>query len=117
MGENNGNFLRGVIELLILSILKTDDCYGYQLTNLINNYSDGLLNIPTGTLYQPLYRLQEKGYISVEQIIVEKRLRTYYHLEESGKEYFDSIKRTYEDINEGVQKIFVISDKRSNEDK
>jgi PadR family transcriptional regulator PadR len=107
---NKGNFIRGTLELLILCILQSSDCYGYQLADLIKAKSNGILSIPVGTLYPLLYRMEEKGHISVEQKIVDKRLRTYYHLQETGKEYYQSLLKDYEDINLGIRQILYGTD-------
>ena len=34
------------IEMLILSILSIEDCYGYQLSLLIKDYSQGKISLP-----------------------------------------------------------------------
>jgi PadR family transcriptional regulator PadR len=102
----DNNLLKGVIDLLILCVLRDDDCYVYQLPDLINEYSGGIIDIPTMTLYQPLYRLEEKGLLEVEQRKVNKRrIRTYYHLTESGETYLDSLISDYKDISKGVFSI------------
>ena len=36
------------IEMLILSILSTEDCYGYQLSLLIKDYSQGKISLSRG---------------------------------------------------------------------
>jgi PadR family transcriptional regulator PadR len=102
---NKGNFIRGTLELLILCILQSGDYYGYQLADLIKSKSNDILSIPVGTLYPLLYRMEEKGFISVEQKIIDKRLRTYYHLLESGTAYYASLLKDYEDINTGIRNI------------
>jgi PadR family transcriptional regulator PadR len=106
------NYLKGVIEILILSILRTEDCYGYQLTSIIKEHSGGLLSIPLGTLYPSLYRLEETGHVGVIQRMVGKRLRSYYHLTPSGLEYFQTIQKEYSDVVTGVNNILSSMEKR-----
>lgn len=55
------------IEMLILSILSTEDCYGYQLSLLIKDYSQGKISLPEGSLYPALYKLVDNGLISDEK--------------------------------------------------
>lgn len=98
-GKNN-------IEMILLSILSEDDYYGYQISQLVNQYSKALLSIPEGSLYPALYRLLENGYISDEKRQVGKRLtRIYYHLEPAGHEYFQTLLNEYNHLNEGIQNI------------
>ena len=49
------------IEMLILSILSTEDCYGYQLSLLIKDYSQGKISLPEGSLYPALYKVVDNG--------------------------------------------------------
>lgn len=80
------------IEMLILSILSTEDCYGYQLSLLIKDYSQGKISLPEGSLYPALYKLVDNGLISDEKRQVGKRLtRVYYHMEPEGKDYLNQL--------------------------
>jgi PadR family transcriptional regulator PadR len=104
----DNNILKGTIDLLILCVLRDDDCYAYQLTDLIRAYSEGIIDLPQMALYQPLYRLEEKGLIEVEQRKVQpqkRRIRTYYHLTDSGEAYLDSLIRDYKDVSKGILAI------------
>ena len=69
--------------MLLLCILKKQDCYGYEITKLIKEYSDNLLDIKSGTMYPILCKLQEEGIVSSYEEIANKKLRVYYHLEPS----------------------------------
>jgi DNA-binding PadR family transcriptional regulator len=52
-----------------------------------------------------LYKLEEKGYISVTERIVKKRLRRYYSLLDTGREYYAAALKEYEDVNNSVRKV------------
>ena len=104
--DKKGNFKKGAVEILSLHILLQRDCYGYEITQLINEYSDGIIKVPEGTLYPALYKLEENGYISEEKRLVGKRLtRVYYHLEEKGKQYLDELLEEYYLTHKGIQLI------------
>lgn len=62
--NNKSNFRRGSVELLILHLLSQQDYYGYEISTLIREQTDGYLNIPVGSLYPALYKLIDAGYIS-----------------------------------------------------
>lgn len=99
------NLKKGTSEMLILFLLQTEDMYGYQLAQELRDRSNGYFVMPEGSLYPTLYRLIERGVISDRQEIVGKRLRKYYHLEESGLEYLKSIVEEYRSINRGIQNV------------
>ena len=64
--NNKSNFRRGSVELLILHLLSQQDYYGYEISTLIREQTDGYLNIPVGSLYPALYKLIDAGYANVK---------------------------------------------------
>lgn len=104
--DNNLKRGKNTIEMLVLSILCDDDYYGYQLTQLIKEYSKDMISVPEGSLYPALYRLEENGYISGKKELVGKRLeRIYYHIEPEGKNYLKTLIDDYNRLNEAIQNI------------
>ena len=102
---NTDSFKRGTVDLVVLSVLMERDMYGYEIVKAIKDKSDGNYEIPLGTLYPVLYRFIENGYLTDRDEIVSKRLRKYYHLEDSGKEYYKALLQEYKKISEGVNLI------------
>ena len=105
--KNKSNFKKGSVEMLLLHLLKTEgDCYGYQLSQLINQRSNGVLVIPEGSMYPTLYKLIDNNYITDYKKVVGKRMtRVYYHLEESGKERLNELVDDYKEVDDAIQKI------------
>ena len=84
--NNKSNFRRGSVELLILHLLSQQDYYGYEISTLIREQTDGYLNIPVGSLYPALYKLIDAGYISdYKKQVGRRQVNVYYHLEDSGR--------------------------------
>ena len=105
MADREGlvNFQRGVLPIVILSLLKQEDMYGYQLVTETARRSNGKLATQEGSLYPVLYKLLEAGYISDTKKLIGKRMtRIYYHLEPSGNVYLEALVKEYEKITEGV---------------
>lgn len=104
--NNKSNFRRGSVELLILHLLNQQDYYGYELSLLIKEKSDGYLDIPVGSLYPALYKLIDLGYISDYKKQVGKRLiHVYYHLEDPGRERLSLLLEDYYATASAIQKI------------
>ncbi len=100
------NFLRGAMAMIILSLLKREDMYGYQLVQETERSSGGRVLTQEGSLYPVLYKLADQGYISDYKKLVGKRMtRVYYHLEPQGLEYLLQMVHEYESITEGVFRI------------
>ncbi len=102
---------RGTVELLILTLLQDQDMYGYQLSQELSNRSNGLYSLQESSMYPTLYRLVEKGMITDRPEKVGKRkVRVYYHLEETGTEYLAALRKEYCAICRGVLSILGITE-------
>lgn len=100
------NFKKGSVEMLILYLLKEQDYYGYELSQIIKERSNNILVIPEGSLYPTLYKLVDKGFLSDYKKKVGKRLmRVYYHLESAGNDYLQQLMNDYYEINSGIQSV------------
>ena len=57
-------------------------------------------------MYPTLYRLMSKGYITDHQSTSGRRqLRGYYHIEPTGREHLEQIRKDYFDVNRGIQMV------------
>ncbi len=87
--EIKSDFIRGYIDLMILCLLLSDDMYGYDISKVIFNKTDGY-EIKEATLYSSLRRLEKQGFI--ESYYSDKTRggskRRYYHLTEVGKNQY-----------------------------
>lgn len=55
---------KGVLEMLVLQLLKEKPDHGYALIVRLRNAGGGLLDLKEGTLYPILYRLEQERCIS-----------------------------------------------------
>jgi PadR family transcriptional regulator PadR len=86
---------KGVLDLCVLSILSNEDCYGYQLVEIVSR----VVEISEGTIYPLLKRLQKEKLLS--SYIVESSegpARKYYRLTDFGKTKFVSLKEDWTDF-------------------
>lgn len=85
------------MDMLILLVLKEKDYYAYELASVLKEKTNGVIDMSLGTLYPILYRLQSDGHISGTDIVEGRRVKVYYHIEESGVELLDSLKEKYDE--------------------
>lgn len=109
-----GTFKKGSIEMLTLLLLQEGDIYGYQLIQMLSDRSGGKLTVQEGSLYPLLYRMVDSGYISGRDVTVEtrhgrKRNRVLYHLEPSGRDRLSELKAEFDQVQEGIQNVFINS--------
>lgn len=99
-------FKKGSLEMLLLKILSEHDCYGYQITQIIKNVTNGIIVVREPSMYPILYRLQDKGYISSYVKRGCGRLeRVYYHLEKDGLEELNQLMSVYHEVHRGIEAI------------
>ncbi|MCD7808025.1 MAG: PadR family transcriptional regulator [Erysipelotrichaceae bacterium] len=92
-------------DMLILSVLLEKDCYGYEITSTIKKMSDNVIDLKEGSLYPCLYKMLENNYITSHDEIVNRKIRVYYHIEESGKEYLKQMIEEYDLWDKKIRKI------------
>ena len=83
--------LQGTLDLLILKAVSLGPLHGYGILLRIQQISKDRLEIPQGSLYPALYRLEHQGWITSQWGESEnKRKAKYYRLTSAGKRKFQS---------------------------
>lgn len=85
MGKRGNDFVRGSMDLMVLSSLADEPRYGYAIQQRLSRVSGGQVSLPAGTLYPLLHRLEADGLISSRIDKSTGRQRKWYRLTASGK--------------------------------
>lgn len=97
--------MKGSIDILLLSLLVEQDCYGYEMAKKLRNLSNETYNMNEGTLYPALQRLEKKNYVvhywSEE---LDGKRRKYYSITEDGKSILDEKLNSWKQINQLIKK-------------
>ena len=93
------------LDLLILSLLKEKDYYGYELIKIISQETDNLVVPKMGTLYPVLYDLLENKYISSYEKYIKTKPRIYYHLEDEGYKYLELLIQDFDNMVNTLTKL------------
>ncbi len=105
--------LKGSIKSIVLKILTENNrMYGYELTQKVEELSDGSIKLTFGALYPILHKLETDGDVITESETVNNRTRIYYKLTPSGletakvkiKELFDYIETINKLLNINYEK-------------
>lgn len=82
--DRRGQWLRGVLDLCVLALLREGESYGYQLAQALD--AAGVGPIQGGTLYPVLLRLQRTGLVAAQwREGAAGPARKYYRLTDSGR--------------------------------
>jgi PadR family transcriptional regulator PadR len=85
--RTNPDFLNGVPELLILSMLARRPMYGYQLVQAIRQSTQGTLEFGEGCVYPVLHRLEAEGVLGSRRETVAGRSRVVYRVTAKGSKH------------------------------
>lgn len=77
--------LRGHLDALILAVVEREPLHGYAIIEALAARSGGALDLPTGTVYPALRRLEAAGYLDSTWSTDSGRRRRTYRLSRSGR--------------------------------
>ncbi len=90
--------LRGHLDALILAVLEPEPLHGYAIMEALQRRSDGVLDLPTGTLYPALRRLDRAGYVDSEWSVVGGRKRRTDRLTAEGRRVLSAERSDWRDF-------------------
>jgi PadR family transcriptional regulator, regulatory protein PadR len=76
--------LKGNLDLLLLSILSAGPAHGYAIISALRDRSGGTFDLPEGTIYPALHRLEDSGLLASSWAQAEGRRRRVYGLTDKG---------------------------------
>ena len=86
MAENeNKEWIRGSLDLMVLSVLAEESRYGYLIQQRLQEATGGLVNVQAGTLYPLLHRLEADKWIRARWDESTGRRRKWYSITAAGR--------------------------------
>jgi PadR family transcriptional regulator PadR len=101
-GAVRGEQLKGHLDLLLLAILRHGPAHGYQIVTALRNDSDGTFDLPEGTVYPALHRLEADGLLMSEWSTHEGRRRRTYAITPAGSAVLTTEKQAWHQFSRGV---------------
>jgi PadR family transcriptional regulator, regulatory protein PadR len=80
----NKERLKGNLDLLMLSVLSAGPAHGYAIISALRDRSEGLFDLPEGTVYPALHRLEDAGLLVSSWAETDGRRRRVYALTDQG---------------------------------
>jgi PadR family transcriptional regulator PadR len=62
--RDRSDLLQGTLDMLILKTLVSGPRHGYAIARRLNQMSNALLQVPQGSLYPALHRLENRGWLA-----------------------------------------------------
>jgi PadR family transcriptional regulator PadR len=80
----NRERLKGHLDLLLLSALSAGPAHGYAVISALRDRSEGTFDLPEGTIYPALHRLEDSGLLGSSWADAGGRRRRVYALTDKG---------------------------------
>ena len=101
--------MRGAGPVAVLRLLESGEKYGYELVQLLEKQTGGVLAMGQSTLYPMLYNLQAKGLVVSRSEVAENgRPRKYYRLTDRGKRQLAKDKKQWESLSLAMGKLGIV---------
>lgn len=100
-----GETLKGHLDLLLLSALESHPAHGYAIVERLRKRSGGNLDLPEGTLYPALHRLEDAQLIASRWTEESGRKRRVYQLTAKGRRALANRQREWRDFVRAVEGV------------
>jgi PadR family transcriptional regulator, regulatory protein PadR len=97
--------VRGHLDALVLAVLEHEPRHGYAIMEALRASSGGSLDVPTGTLYPALRRLERAGYVRGQWDKVGGRRRRTYRLTATGRRALAAQRTAWRDFAAVIERV------------
>ncbi len=88
--------LKGHLDLLLLAVVAPGPTHGYAVIEELRRASGDVFDLPEGTIYPALHRLERAGFLRSEWSTNEGRRRRVYSLTDRGREALDAQRQEWQ---------------------
>jgi PadR family transcriptional regulator PadR len=97
---------QGTLDLLILKSLSLGPQHGWAISERLHQVSKATLQIPQGSLYPALHRLERQGWIAAEWGASDNnRKAKYYELTRAGRKQLEQETEEWERLSAAVRLV------------
>src|SRR5579859_2237787 len=101
----NKERLKGNLDLLLLSVLSAGPAHGYAIISALRVRSEGTFELPEGTIYPALHRLEDAGLLGSSWAEGDGRKRRIYGLTDNGVAALAAEQTEWRTFTNGVQAV------------
>jgi PadR family transcriptional regulator PadR len=97
--------LKGHLDGILLAVLEPGPLHGYAIMEALRLRSGGQVDLPTGTVYPALHRLERAGLVEATWSQAGGRRRRVYDLTPAGRRSLDTERGTWRDFSAVVSAL------------
>ena len=105
--------VRGHLDGLLLGVLSAGPAHGYALIADLRDRSGGEFDLPEGTVYPALHRLERAGLVSSDWAPGPKRRRRVYSLTPDGRRELSAQRATWSSFAGAVSSVLGVAQARA----
>jgi PadR family transcriptional regulator PadR len=106
MPPKSVDLLQGTLDMLILKAISLGPLHGYGVLLRIEQISNSAFQIPQGSLYPALYRLEHKGWIEAEWGTSDNnRKAKFYSLTAAGRRQLHAETAEWSRLSEAIATV------------
>ena len=91
--------------MLLLAVLQPGPAHGYAIIEALKQRSGGAFDLPEGTVYPALHRLERDGLLASAWSDVTGRRRRVYELTEKGREAYRAQQAQWEQFARSIDAV------------
>jgi PadR family transcriptional regulator, regulatory protein PadR len=101
---------QGTLDLLILKIAALGPVHGYAIAQRLEQVSRGVVQVPQGSLYPALHRLENRGLLAADWEETESgREAKFYRLTRKGKTQLETEAASWQRLIDAVGLVLKLS--------
>ena len=106
MATEKSDLPQGTLDLLILKVVALDSLHGYAIAQRLQQMSRDVVQVPQGSLYPALHRLENRGYLKAEWRESETgREAKFYRLTRKGRAQLESEMASWQRLTAAIELI------------
>jgi transcriptional regulator len=103
---------QGTLDLLILKVIALGPVHGYAIAQRLEQVSRGVVQVPEGSLYPALHRLENRGHLAADWKQTETgREAKFYRLTRKGRKQLEAEAASWQRLIEAIGLILGIADR------
>lgn len=106
MEQEKAEVLKGTLDMLILKVVAFGPIHGYAISQRIQQISRDFFQVPEGSLYPALHRLEDRGWLQAKWEETDSgRDAKFYTLTRTGRKRLGAEMVNWERLSEAVALI------------
>jgi PadR family transcriptional regulator, regulatory protein PadR len=111
MAQTKSDLPQGTLDLLIMKVVALGPVHGYAIAQRLQQVSRGVVQVPQGSLYPALHRLEKRGLLDADWKASETgREAKFYKLTRKGRAQLETEIAGWQRLAEAVSLILRLSE-------